>query len=102
MTRKKELALSSLSQEDTQQVQHLLAQYHHIAETLHSSSNRADVEAALKPFDALSEAAQLAAMKALSKETTADAADMLTAINTLSTSKEIRKEARRSLIRLEA
>lgn len=101
MSRKKELA-TPLSQEDAQQIQHLLAQYHQIAEALHNSQNRADVEAALKPFDALSEAAQLNILKALSKETTADAADVLSAVNAVSTSKDLRKEARRSLIRLEA
>jgi tetratricopeptide (TPR) repeat protein len=101
MSRKKETALS-LSQEDSQQVQLLLDQYHQIAEALHSSTRQAEAEAALQPFDALSEAAQLALLKALSKENTTDAADLLTAINALSTSKDIRKEARRSLIRLEA
>jgi tetratricopeptide (TPR) repeat protein len=101
MSRKKELA-TSLSQEDSQQVQLLLGQYHQIAETLHSSNNQAEAEAALQSFGTLSEAAQLAILKALSKENTTDAADLLTAINALSTSKDIRKEARRSLIRLEA
>jgi tetratricopeptide (TPR) repeat protein len=44
----------------------------------------------------------LAFLKALSKENTAPAADLLAAINALSPDKEARKEARRSLIRLEA
>src|SRR5579884_894891 len=101
MSRKKELAIS-LSQEDTQQVQLLLGQYHQIAETLHTSSNQAEAEAALQSFSSLSEAVQLTILKALSKENTTDAADLLTAINALSPSKDIRKEARRSLIRLEA
>jgi tetratricopeptide (TPR) repeat protein len=101
MSRKKETAIS-LSQEDSQQIQLLLGQYHQIAETLHSSTNQVEAEAALQPFATLSEAVQLATLKALSKENTTDAADLLAAINALSTSKDIRKEARRSLIRLEA
>ena len=43
----------------------------------------------------------MALLKALSREQHTDAADVLVAINELSSIKEIRKEARRSLIRLE-
>jgi tetratricopeptide (TPR) repeat protein len=101
MSRKKESS-TSLSPEDSQQIEHLLAQYRQIAATLHNSRTQADAEAALKPFTELSEAAQLAFIKALARETFADAADVLTAINALSPSKEMRKDARRGLIRLEA
>lgn len=101
MSRKKETN-TLISQEDTIQVQHLLAQYHQVAQDLHNSTNAAQAEEALTAITALSENAQLAFLKALSKENNTDAADVLAAMNALSQNKEIRKEARRSLIRLEA
>ena len=52
-------------------------------------------------INTLSESAQLALLKELSKEYQVDAADVLTALNELSPLKSVRKEARRSLIRLE-
>jgi tetratricopeptide (TPR) repeat protein len=101
MTRKKE-STTLLSEQDSQQVQHLLAQYHQLAEALHNSPDQTQAEAVLSTITSLPEAAQLAVLKALAKEKTGDAADVLAAINTLSPDKEMRKEARRSLIRLEA
>ena len=100
MTRKKETH-APVSQEDTAQVQHLLGQFHKIAGKLHASSSQTEAEAALADITTLSEAAQLALLKALSKEHDTDAADVLLAINELSQSRAARKEARRSLIRLE-
>jgi len=100
MARKKEIH-APVSQEDTAQAQQLLGQYHKIANKLHTSSSQTEVEAALADITHLSEAAQFSLLKALSKEQEADAADVLLAINELSSSKAIRKEARRSLIRLE-
>ena len=100
MTRKKETH-TPVSQEDTAQVQQLLGQFHKIAVKLHASSSQTEAEAALADITTLSEAAQLALLKALSKEHDTDAADVLLAINELSQSKLARKEARRSLIRLE-
>jgi tetratricopeptide (TPR) repeat protein len=101
MSRKKETD-TLISPEDTTQVHHLLAHYHQIAQDLHNSSNQDEVEGALTGITTLSESAQLAFLKALSKENSTDAADILAAMNALSQHKEIRKEARRSLIRLEA
>src|SRR5260370_7371236 len=100
MTRKKETH-APVSQEDTAQVQQLLGQFHKIAVKLHASSSQTEAEAALADITTLSEAAQLALLKALSKEHDTDAADVLLAINHLSQSKLARKEARRPLIPLE-
>ncbi len=101
MSRKKETD-TLISQEDTTQVQHLLARYHQLAHDLRLSTNQEQAEAALADITTLSENAQLALLKALAKENTTDSADILAAVNVLSQHKELRKEARRSLIRLEA
>lgn len=90
-----------VSQEDNVQAQRLLTQFHNVAQDLRKSAGREQAEAALTPITSTSEGAQVALLKALSKEPHVDAADVLLAINTLSPNKEIRKEARRSLIRLE-
>ncbi len=100
MTRKKETD-TVVSQEDNAQVQHLLGQFHQIAGNLHGSSSQEEAEAVLSDINSMPEAGQLALLKALSKEHDSDAADVLIAINELSPDKSIRKEARRSLIRLE-
>ncbi len=101
MSRKKETD-TVISQEDTTQVQHLLARYQQIAHDLHLSANQEQAEAALADITTLSENAQLALLKALARENTTDSADILAAMNALSQHKELRKEARRSLIRLES
>src|SRR5439155_7945095 len=91
----------SISQADEAQAQALLGQFHQIAKELHTSTDQKQAETVLTPVTNLSEAAQMALLKALSKEHHTDAADVLTAINELSPNKNIRKEARRSLIHLE-
>src|SRR5260370_22586049 len=100
MARKEETP-PAVSQEDAAQVQRLLRQFHKVANNLHTSTSQNEAETALADVINLPEAAQLALLKALSKERDADAADMLLAINELSPDKAIRKEARRSLIRLQ-
>ncbi|GAC1636819.1 MAG: hypothetical protein NVS4B9_29990 [Ktedonobacteraceae bacterium] len=85
------------SQSDTT----LLAQYHQIAYELNASRDLAAVEAALAPITSTPDATQVAFLKALAQENTTEAADITQAVNTLSTSKEVRKEARRALVRLE-
>src|ERR1700730_15504685 len=100
MTRKKETD-TDVSEEDNAQVQHLLGQFHQLAGNLHSSSSQEEAGAVLSDINTMPEASQLALLKALSKEHDTDAADVLIAINELSPNKSIRKEARRSLIRLE-
>lgn len=101
MSRKKETH-PLLSPEENDQVQRLFETYHQVAKALHGSANQNQAEEALSAVNSLSEAAQVAFLKTLAKENDSDAADVLVAINTLSPHKEVRKEARRSLIRLEA
>lgn len=91
----------ALSQEEQGQLQLLLTQYNQVAQALYNSTFQPDAEAALTPITSLSEGVQIAYMKALSKENTVAAADVLAALNALAPAKDIRKEARRSLIRLE-
>ena len=83
------------------QAQHVLEQYHQVANNLHTSTDRKQAETALTEINNMPEGTQIALLKALSKEHHTDAADVLLAINELSPIKSIRKEARRSLIRLE-
>ena len=101
MSRKKE-PIPLLSEEENTQVQHLLENYHQLAHNLRQSTDQAQIETVLLAIHELSEQAQIALLKALAKEDTTDAADILLAVNAVSTQKEARKEARRSLIRLES
>jgi len=101
MSRKKEIG-TQLSAEENDQIQHLLERHHEIAERLHTSAEQARAEDALNAINELSEPAQMALLKSLSREHDSDAADIVAAMNALSPNKEVRKEARRSLIRLEA
>ncbi|MDQ6659725.1 MAG: hypothetical protein M3Z24_02025, partial [Chloroflexota bacterium] len=91
-----------VSQEAQIQAQHILEPYHEIARTIRESNERKAAESALDDINHLSENAQIALLKALSKEQDTDAADVLIALNELSPNKATRKEARRSLLRLEA
>jgi tetratricopeptide (TPR) repeat protein len=101
MSRKKD-ATTQLSDEEHNRVQNLFAKYHQLAQQLHASSNQQEAESALLNFNALSEPGQIALLKTLGKENDVDAADILVAVNALSLHKEVRKEARRALLRLEA
>ena len=98
---KKKTAQIPVSLENTTQAQDLLDKYHEIAKNLHESTNQEQVEAALAEINNMPEGAQMALLKALSKEHHADAADVLIAVNELSPAKSVRKEARRSLIGLQ-
>ena len=100
MTRKKEND-SFLSVEENAQVQQILAQFQLLAADLYQSASQEQAETALSTITNLSEAAQMALLKELSRQHSADSAAILLAINELSHDKNIRKEARRSLIRLE-
>lgn len=101
MSRKKD-ATTQLSEEENNQVQNLSATYHQLAQQLHESSHQQEAENALLNFNDLSEPGQIALLKTLGKENNVDAADILVAVNALSPHKEVRKEARRALLRLEA
>ena len=98
---KKKTKQIPVSQEDSAQAQRVLEQYQQIANNLHTSTDQKQAEAALTEINNMSEGAQIALLKALSKESHTDAADVLVAINELSPVKGVRKEARRSLIQLE-
>ncbi|GCE27835.1 hypothetical protein KDA_33190 [Dictyobacter alpinus] len=90
-----------LSSEENTQVEAVFSRYPSISQQLHSSQDQTQIEAALQEPFSLSEAAQISLVKSLAKANTVDAADMLVAINALSPQKEVRKEARRGLLRLE-
>src|SRR6266568_1588835 len=100
MAKKKKASLP-VSQEDNAQVQRIFEQYHQTANDLQTSVDQKQAETALAAINTMPEGAQIALLKALSKEHHVDAADFLLAINELSPTKSVRKEARRSLIRLE-
>ncbi len=87
-------------QEDAQ-IQQTLAQYRQIATNLTKSRTEEQIEVALSAIFELSDSAQIDFLKALAKEKTTAAADIVLAVNTYASQKEVRKEARRSLIRLE-
>src|SRR5579863_8346530 len=89
------------SGEESTQVQQILENVHQIASDLHNSTSQEQAEHVLARITGLSEASQMPLLKALSRIDETDAADILAAINELSSQKSIRKEARRSLIRLE-
>ena len=101
MARKNEYDTTSSDEEQTQ-VQHLLEHLSALAQQIRSSTTQAQAEATLSDITFLSTDVQMAVLKALAKEHTIDAADVLTALNAFSPNKEVRKEARRSLLRLDA
>lgn len=100
MTKKKQQNIS-ISQDDEAQAQDTLSQFHQIVQALHNSTNQKEAEGALAIITAMTETGQFALVKALAKIQHSDAADVLVAINAFAPIKEVRKEARRSLIRLE-
>ncbi len=99
---KKKHGSPRVSQEDIVEAQHIFTQYHQIARELHATTLRTEVEAALAVISALSVSVQMALLKTLSKEPHTDAADILLAINEISPVKDVRKEAKRALIQLQA
>ncbi len=99
MAKKKKVSLP-VSQEDNEQAQRIFEQYHQTANDLHTSVDQKQAETALAAINTIPEGAQIALLKALSKEHHTDAADVLAAINELSPIKSVRKEAHRSLIQL--
>ena len=101
MAKKKKEQKVSISQGDEAQAQAVLERYHKLAGELRSSKDQNQAEEALSTVSDLPEAAQMALLKALSREYHQDAADVLVAVNALSQLKSVRKEARRSLLRLE-
>jgi len=98
---KKKQTQPSISQGENEQAQSMLAQYHQIATQLHACTDEQQVKAALAELNNMPEGVQIALLKALAKEQQTDAADVLAALYVFGALKEARKEARRSLIRLE-
>lgn len=98
---KKKQGQAAISQDDSAQAQAVLARYHQIASQLRASKTPQQIEAALAEINRLPAGAQFALLKELAKELEVDAADVLAAIHEFGALKEARKEARRSLIRLE-
>ena len=97
----KKQSTTSVSQEEEALIQQQLVNYQQTAATLHSSSDTSQAEAAISSITSLSESAQIVLLQALSREKMNEAADVLLAVNTFAPLKEVRKEARRSLIRME-
>jgi tetratricopeptide (TPR) repeat protein len=100
MAKKKNIPMK-ISQEDNQQIQQFLEHYHQFIANLRTSSSQSQAENALTEITNLSETAQMGLLKALVQEREIDAADLLVAINELSPNKNVRKEAKRSLIQLQ-
>jgi predicted Zn-dependent protease len=86
---------------DNAQVQSLLEQFHLVAQALHNSTDQGQVEVALETITSEAEPVQMVLIKALAKESSTDAVDVLRALNEVSPVKEVRKEARRAMIQLE-
>lgn len=97
---KKKTGQLSISQEAQEQAQEILEQYHQVVDNVRDTTERQAATEALAEINALSETAQFALLKALGREKSVDAADLLLAINELSPQKSVRKEARRVLIQL--
>ncbi len=97
---KKKRGQPSISQDAQAQSQQVFEQYHQVADKLRASTERQAAEAALAEINALSESVQFALLKSLAREKSGDAADLLLAIHELSPQKNVRKEAKRSLIQL--
>ncbi len=92
---------TEVTPEENEQLQAVLANYGQLAQGLAKSRNEEQIENVLSPIFGMSETAQVGLLKALAKERTTQAADIVLALNTYAPVKEVRKEARRSLIRLE-
>lgn len=101
MAKKKNVQVQA-SQEEQSRAQDIFQRYRQIANALYKAADQTGVEAALADINALPEAAQIALLQLLAREHSTDSADVLLALNELSPGKPVRKEARRSLIRLEA
>ena len=93
---------TTISDEENRQLQHVLERYQELAQQIRNSTTPEQAESALRDITTLSEDVQMALLKVLVKTQTIEAADILTAVNGFSPNKEVRKEARRSLLRLDA
>ncbi len=97
---KKKTGQVPISQDAQAQSQQVFEQYHEVVNKVRASTERQVAAAALAEINDLSEAAQFALLKSLAREKSIDSADLLLAINELSSLKSVRKEAKRALIQL--
>jgi tetratricopeptide (TPR) repeat protein len=79
-----------------------LQQYHQLASELRQSNTIDQAVLALEPLVNIAQTDQIAYLKALGQEDSSDAADVAQAMYNIAPDKEVRKEARRTLLRLEA
>jgi tetratricopeptide (TPR) repeat protein len=79
-----------------------LEHYHQLARELRESYNIDQAALALEPLINIAHTDQIAYLKALGRENSSDAADIAQAMYNIAPDKEARKEARRTLLRLEA
>lgn len=98
---KKKQQSPRVSQEDNIRAQDIFAHYHQIAGELQASTSRTQVETALSAITEVPESVQVVLLKMLAREPQADAANILLALNETSPIKDVRKEAKRSLIQLQ-
>lgn len=98
----KKIAATQLSTTEQTQVQALFATYHQVSASLHASTSQADVENALHEITSASLSVQFAFIKLLATEQQTEAADILTGLYISVPQKDLRKEARRALLRLES
>ncbi len=82
-------------------VEQHLAQYHQLALALRASSDIEQIALALEPLINLADVDQIAYLKALGQEDSSDAADVAQGIYNIAPDKDVRQEARRTLVRLE-
>jgi tetratricopeptide (TPR) repeat protein len=83
-------------------VQEHLEQYHQLASELRGSKHIDQAVLALEPLVNIAHTDQIIYLKALGRENSSDAADIAQAMYHIAPDKEVRKEARRTLLRLEA
>ena len=79
-----------------------LEQYHQLARELRESNDIDQIASALASLINIAHADQMAYLKALGQQDSSDAADIAQAMYNIAPDKEVRKEARRTLLRLEA
>jgi len=101
MSTKKETS-TQLSPEENTQVADLLAGYPQLAQQLLETPDQEHVESVLAAIFQAPLPVQIAFIKALGRENRSTAADIVSALHTFSPEKEVRKEARRAIIRLES
>jgi tetratricopeptide (TPR) repeat protein len=83
-------------------VEQHLEQYHQLACELRKSNTLDQTVLALEQLVNIAQTDQIAYLKALGREDSSDAADIAQAMYNIAPDKEVRKEARRTLLRLEA